>query len=127
MVEVAGSNPAGVTNIATNEAIMKLSKSPTREEVQALADLPHGKAEEVLIKNKMWDWSQDPDMNRYEVEVVAEVSMTAYSGVEVWAKSEKDAREQVGKMKVSEFTWETEEYEMNFDHGWDVDTIRKID
>lgn len=80
-----------------------LSKNPTPDEIKALADLPFGQAERVLKENNMWNYEQDPDFSKFEIDVVAEVTAEAYTTVTVYASDEAHARELVQQMATTRF------------------------
>lgn len=95
---------------------MHLSRYPLKHEIQALLELPHGKAQEVLIANGFWDWSQDPDYDQYVLHFNAtcyhpeteEAEWTEGYGF-VWATSEVHARSMIEDLKPTDIKWELDD------------------
>lgn len=46
---------------------MKLSNPPTREQLLELQALPHGEANKVLKKTKLWNEARDPSLFPFDV------------------------------------------------------------
>lgn len=106
---------------------MQIAKNPTREDLEALMELPINKTRDALIESKHWDWSQDPEYGEYEVTVTATVELEVYATTTVWAKSADDARREIqNKKKTRDFSWEDDGWSSWDIDSWDVDEVNFI-
>ena len=109
---------------------MHLSKSPTREQIQTLANLPHGKAEEILVAAGLWDFTHDSRYDVYDVYVTGSAydeDVDAEGWASVSAMSVEHAIKLTANYRIRDFDWELERGTTvdDMEAVWDLHSIEK--